>query len=329
MIFADTAALFLLAALALDAVIGDPKWIWKHIPHPVALAGMFISWLDRSLNRPSQSPRTRRCAGVLTIFLLVLSAATIGLAITMITRSGGIAGALFEIMIVAIMLALRSLIEHVSAVQAAFSTGGLPAARTAVSMIVGRDPQVLDTAGVCRASIESAAENLSDGVVAPFFWYLVAGLPGLLVYKMINTADSMIGHRTPQHEAFGWASARLDDLVNLLPARLTAVLIAITGPVNNSSIFRALAIAWRDARGHRSPNAGWPEAAMASVLGVALAGPRTYGGKLVDDHWMFPEGRHAAAPDDIGRACRILMAAGCLLAALATPLALPALILFA
>jgi adenosylcobinamide-phosphate synthase len=324
MIFADAAALYLLAALAIDAVIGDPKWLWKHIPHPVALAGMLTSWLDRSLNRANQSPLTRRCAGVLAVCLLVLAAAAIGMVITLITRSSGIPGAIFEIAIVAVMLAMRSLFDHVSAVQTAFSSGGLPAARTAVSMIVGRDPQALDTAGVCRASIESAAENLSDGVVAPAFWYLVAGLPGLLAYKMTNTADSMIGHRTPRHEAFGWASARLDDLVNLLPARITAVLIAFSAPLNGGSIFSALKIAWRDAPGHRSPNAGWPEAAMASVLGVALAGPRTYGGKLLDDHWMFPEGRRSATPDDIGRACRALIGAGFLLAALAAALALTA-----
>ncbi|MEL6679264.1 MAG: adenosylcobinamide-phosphate synthase CbiB, partial [Pseudomonadota bacterium] len=173
--------------------------------------------------------------------------------------------------------------------------------RQAVSLIVGRDVTLLDEAGVARAAIESAAENLADGVIAPAFWFLVAGLPGLLVYKAVNTADSMIGHRTERYEAFGWASARLDDVLNLIPARLTAVLIALTAPDR-----RIMAVVRRDARHHRSPNAGWPEAAMAARLGIALSGPRLYAEGPSDDPFLNAEARHDLTAADIAAAVRVL-----------------------
>ncbi len=176
-------------------------------------------------------------------------------------------------------------------------------------MIVGRDPESLDDSGVARAAIESCAENFSDGVVAPVFWLALLGLPGLFAYKAINTADSMIGHRTSRHRDFGWAAARLDDLLNLAPARLAGVLVALVAPVAGGSMIAAVKIMWRDARKHRSPNAGWPESAMAGALGVALAGPRRYGETVVDDLFLNAEGRANAAPDDIGRALKILIAA--------------------
>jgi adenosylcobinamide-phosphate synthase len=191
----------------------------------------------------------------------------------------------------------------------------LPAAREAVSMIVGRDPEALDEAGVCRAAIETTAENFSDGVVAPAFWYLVAGLPGIAVYKAVNTADSMIGHRTSRHAAFGWAAARLDDLLNLIPARLAGLLIVTAAVLTGANARGAWSAMRRDARHHRSPNAGWPEAAMAGALGVALAGPRRYGGGPVEDAWMNAGGRTDARPEDIGAALR-LFAAACAVQAL-------------
>ncbi len=176
----------------------------------------------------------------------------------------------------------------------------LPGGRRAVSMIVGRDTATLDAPGISRAAIESAAENLSDGVIAPAFWFLIAGLPGLMLYKITNTADSMIGHRTPRHEQFGWAAARLDDLLNLIPARLTALLIALThGWTDPRPILR-------DAPLHRSPNAGWPEAAMAVVLNIALSGPRAYHGEMRDFPWVWTEGRRDPGPDQIDAACSAL-----------------------
>jgi adenosylcobinamide-phosphate synthase len=179
-------------------------------------------------------------------------------------------------------------------------------------MIVGRDPDQLDEAGVCRAAIESCAENFSDGVVAPAFWLALLGLPGLIAYKAINTADSMIGHLNPRYQAFGWATARLDDLVNLIPARLSGLLVAIVAPVAGGATIAALKVMWRDAGKHRSPNAGWPESAAAGALGLALAGPRRYGERIVDDAFLNAEAGKAATPDDIGRALHLLIAA-CLL----------------
>lgn len=210
-----------------------------------------------------------------------------------------------------------------AAVAAALETDGLDGGRKAVSMIVGRDPETLDEAGVSRAAIESLAENFSDGVVAPAFWMVAAGLPGAAAYKAINTADSMIGHRTPRHARFGFAAARLDDLVNLPASRLTGLLLvvaAILMPGANPAA--GWAAIWRDAHRHRSPNAGWPEAAMAGALGLALAGPRVYGGDLVDDALMGEGGRREATAADIRRALRLFRIADWLLIALIGGLAL-------
>ena len=204
------------------------------------------------------------------------------------------------------LFAQRSLATHVKAVADALDSGGLVAGRKAVSQIVGRDPDRLDEAAVCRAAIESLAENFSDGVVAPAFWLGVGGLPGGVAYKAANTADSMIGHKTPRHQAFGWAAARFDDLINLPASRLTALLIVIAALVmpgaDAAGAWRAV---WRDAKKHRSPNAGWPEAAMAGALGLALAGPRVYGGVTVDDAVMGAGGRREAVVADIRRALRL------------------------
>jgi adenosylcobinamide-phosphate synthase len=191
-------------------------------------------------------------------------------------------------------------VQHVDAVAEGLGRS-LHDGRSAVAQIVGRDPEALDEAGVSRAAIESAAENFSDGVVAPAFWFALCGLPGIVAYKVINTADSMIGHRSPRYVDFGWAAARLDDVLNWIPARLTGYLFLIVG-----GRLDAAAHMHRDAPGHRSPNAGWPEAAMAHVLGIALAGPRIYGGSLTEDPFMNPDGRRDARAQDIRRSVSML-----------------------
>ncbi len=300
----QTTAGLLLIALLVDAVLGDPDWLWRRLPHPVTLMGRLIDFLDGTLNRAGG----RRLKGVLALVVMLAVVIALGVVIRLMIGLAPAALAL-EVIFVAIMLAQRSLYEHVARVRRAFADGGLPAARQAVSMIVGRDPETLDEAGVSRAAIESTAENFSDGIVAPAFWYLVAGLPGLLAYKMVNTADSMVGHRNEKYEEFGWASARLDDVLNLVPARLSAVFIAVAATVCGGSIVRAWRAVWSDAHRHRSPNAGWPEAAMAGGLDLALAGPRDYGDTVVDDPWMNAEGRRQARPDDISRALATLIGA--------------------
>jgi adenosylcobinamide-phosphate synthase len=302
------------AALAFDALIGDPDWLWRRLAHPVALFGAAIGWLDRTLNREGWSPQQRKGAGIASVILIVLMAGSIGLLLQLgLQRS--FVGNMALGLIASIFVAQRSLYQHVAGVREAFAQGdldqgGLAAARQSVSMIVGRDPELLDEAGVCRAAIESCAENFSDGVVAPVFWLALLGLPGLIAYKAINTADSMIGHRNERYESFGWAAARLDDLVNLIPARLSALLLAISAPVAGGSIRTSLNVVKRDASKHRSPNAGWPESAMAGALGLALAGPRGYPDYVVDDPFLNAEARKDAVPDDIGRALD-LMAAAC------------------
>lgn len=321
MLLSADALAILVAALALDALVGDPDAVWRRLPHPVVLMGGLIARLDRGLNRDRDRPLARRLRGVLAVILLVAAAAGLGLALETLARRlpGGEWGLA---LLASTLIAQRSLYEHVARVRDAFRKGGLAAARRAVAMIVGRDPESLDEAGVCRAAIESCAENVSDGVVAPAFWFALAGLPGLAAYKAVNTADSMIGHRTPRYEAFGWAAARLDDLLNWVPARLSGLLLALAAPIAGGRVGAAVAVMARDAPLHRSPNAGWPEAAMAGALEVALAGPRRYGARVVDDPFLNPAARREAGPADLARALRV-MAAACLLhAALYAALAL-------
>jgi adenosylcobinamide-phosphate synthase len=295
------------AALVFDAVIGDPDKVWRRWPHPVTWLGAFVACLDGRLNRETWPASARRAAGVAALAVLLATAALAGAAVEALVRllpcGDGLAA-----LIASLFIAQRSLYDHVRRVGDAFTTGGLTAARRAVSMIVGRDPDSLDEGGVCRAAIESCAENFSDGVVAPVFWFALLGLPGLVAYKAVNTADSMIGHRTPRHEAFGWAAARFDDLVNLVPARVSGLLIALVAPLARGNCATAIAAMGREARSHRSPNAGWPESAMAAALGIALAGPRRYGSQMVDDPFLNPAGR-TATPNDIVRALRVLAAA--------------------
>jgi adenosylcobinamide-phosphate synthase len=308
LLFADTLTVVLIA-LAVDAAIGDPDAVWRRVPHPVVWIGALIHQLDRLFNREADSPARRRAAGVGALMILLVLCGTAALALDIALRT--LPGHPWTSGIVAsVFIAQNSLYLHVRRVLRAFAQPGLGPARQAVSMVVGRDPDSLDEAGICRAAIETTAENFSDGVVAPVFWFVLLGLPGLALYKAINTADSMIGHRTPRYEAFGWAAARLDDVVNLAPARIAGMLLALGAPFVRGSSLTAMMTMLRDARLHLSPNAGWPEAAMAGALNVALAGPRRYGARVTADPFLNAQGRQEATPADIASALRLL-AAGC------------------
>jgi adenosylcobinamide-phosphate synthase len=306
-LFAAGPALLLPLALLLDAAMGDPDWLWRRAPHPVVLMGRLIGWLDRMLNR-GESDRAKRLAGVAALALLIAATGLAAAALHWLCVQHPL-GFAVEVLAVSILLAQRSLYDHVHRVGSAFARGGLTAAREAVSHVVGRDPKALDTSGVCRAAIETTAENFSDGVVAPAFWYLVAGLPGIAIYKAVNTADSMIGHRTAHHRAFGWASARLDDALNFIPARLSGVLTVLAAPLAGGSIADAWQVMLRDAHLHRSPNAGWPEAATAGALAVAIAGPRIYATGPVSDPYVNDAGRKDLHPRDIADTLRLFVAA--------------------
>ena len=302
----------LLGALLLEAALGYPQALYARIGHPVTWIGGLIAWLDRSLNREGSGFAARRAAGIAALAVLLAITASVALALAALCRLAGPLGLAPLALLASSLLAQRSLHEHVAAVAEGLERDGLAGGRSAVAMIVGRNPQSLDEAGVARAAIESLAENYSDGVVAPAFWLGLAGLPGIALYKAVNTADSMIGHRTERHLAFGWAAARLDDLVNLPASRLTALLIVASAALDRDADAGA---AWRavrrDAGRHRSPNAGWPEAAMAGALGLRLAGPRVYGAVTVADGWMG-DGRAEADASDIRRALRLYRRA-CLL----------------
>jgi adenosylcobinamide-phosphate synthase len=296
--------LLLVAGLVIDALFGDMPAVFRYVPHPVVLAGRAVGFFDRKLNRETRSEVSRRERGIVTVVVLVGGAALIGLIVERVCRDS-LVGGIVEAVVIGVLVAQRSLYEHVASVAAALSTGGLAGGREAVRHVVGRDPMSLDAHGVARAAIESLAENFSDGVVAPVFWYLLLGLPGLLAYKMANTLDSMIGHRTPHYRAFGWAAARLDDVLNIVPAPLSGVLLALAAVfAKNTRPGHALAIMLRDGRKHHSPNAGWPESAMAGALGLALAGPRRYPEGLVADPWLG-DGSARAGTSDISRGLQL------------------------
>jgi adenosylcobinamide-phosphate synthase len=296
-----------LAALLLEAAAGYPAVIYRVAGHPVTWIGALLTVLDARLNRADATRNRRRALGVLTLVLLLVLTACAAEVPVRVFAVGPI-GTLLLVLMASSLMAQNSLHSHVRAVAEALERDGLHVAREAVSMIVGRDPDRLDEAGVARAAIESLAENFSDGVVAPAFWLAVAGLPCGALYKAANTADSMIGHRTPRHAAFGWAAAGFDDLVNLPASRLSALFIAGGAFAIGASPAGAMRAVWHDASRHRSPNAGWPEAAMAGALGLCLAGPRVYGGELVDDAFMGNGTRDATAAD-IRRALRLFRAA--------------------
>ncbi|MEO0676514.1 MAG: adenosylcobinamide-phosphate synthase CbiB [Pseudomonadota bacterium] len=276
-------------AMVLDAILGEPRWLWSRAPHPAVLMGRAIGWADARFNHGT----TRRAKGVCLAAALLVGGLLIGALIASF-------GWPVEAIAAAILLAQRSLSDHVSDVARALRDS-LAQGRRSVAMIVGRDTASMDEPAIARAAIESAAENLSDGVIAPIFWFAIGGLPAMLAYKAINTADSMVGYLTPKHAEFGWASARLDDVLNWVPARLTALLILAVH-------FRPEA--WHDVKEeapkHRSPNAGWPESALARVLGIALSGPRAYEGEMRDFPFVNPRGRRDLGPSDIDAAVESL-----------------------
>lgn len=281
----------LLIALILDAILGEPDWLWGRVPHPATVMGRCVEWLDERLNHG----QNRRNAGVVAVAALTLGALALGLFIKSFPDAG-----LLEAILAATLLAQRSLTDHVTQVADALRAS-LSEGRRAVSMIVGRDSDNLDESAIARSAIESASENFSDAVVAPAFWFLLFGLPGIMVYKVINTADSMIGYRNERYEEFGWAAARLDDLVNWVPARITGGLICL------AHLSRAgWDVMLADAKHHRSPNAGWPEAAMAGVLDIAISGPRSYDGTTKDLPWVNGSGRKPLGPVDIESSVRAL-----------------------
>ncbi len=315
----------------IELCAGYPLALLRAVGHPVTWIGRLITALDHLLNRDTPPPfpppqagegreGARRCAGVIAVLLLL---GIVGATAFILERE--LLRLPFGLVVVAVvastLIAQRSLYRHVADVADALEQDGVIAGRAAVAKIVGRDPETLDAAGVARAAIESLAENFSDGVVAPVFWMAIAGLPGAALYKAINTADSMIGHRTPRHEAFGWAAAKLDDLVNLPASRLSALLLVAAAALNKSA---STAAAWRavlrDASRHRSPNAGYPEAAMAGALGLSLAGPRVYGGVTIDDVTMG-DGRRDATAADIRRALALYRYADAILIALVAAIA--------
>lgn len=305
---APDALLMLFMALAVDALFGEMGPLFRLLPHPVVILGRLVGALDKRLNKPTLPESDRKTRGVVLVVLMVLVAVTVGGVIAFVARAVPHLW-LLEVFVAATLVAQRALFDHVDDVARALQNNGLEAGRYAVSRIVGRDPQSLDEHGVSRAAIESLAENFSDAVVAPVFWYVVLGLPGLVLYKTVNTLDSMVGYRNDKYRAFGWASARLDDVMNLIPARLAGLIIAVSALFSaRGNPWRALVTMLRDARHHKSPNSGWPEAAMAGALGLALGGPRKYPGLVVDEKWIG-SGRARATFADIDRALHLFSAA--------------------
>lgn len=296
-----------LLALGVERLFGYPRFLQRRIGHPVEWMGWVLQKLEIWLNDPARSARANRWAGIaaLSIFLTLANGAALGLArgLDALAFGGAPFGWVLEALLASAFLAQKQLGDMVSAVAHGLGRS-LPEGRQAVAHIVGRDTQNLDAAEVSRAAIETLAENASDGVVAPLFWLLVLGLPGIVFYKAVNTADSMIGHRNARFESFGWAAARLDDVLNWIPARLTALLFALGAPLAKASMSKALEAARRDAPRHASPNAGWPEAAMAGALGLGLGGPRAYAGKTLDLP-MMGHGRRQLGPKDIAQALRL------------------------
>jgi adenosylcobinamide-phosphate synthase len=288
-------------ALILDAVVGDMRWLFGVVPHPVVLIGRLIGFLDDKLNRAGRGTATVLARGLVVTVLVAAVAAGSGWALCWAAERLPY-GVTLELFCVTVMIAQRSLYDHGRAVALALRRDGLVAGRKAVGHIVGRQTEALDEHGVARGAIESLSENFADGVVAPAFWYLILGLPGLFAYKAINTLDSMIGYRSERYRHFGMAAARLDDVVNLIPSRLAATLIALAAviaPTANPA--RAFKTMWRDAGKHDSPNAGWPEAAMAGALALALGGPREYLGGVAKTQWIGT-GNPRANSQDIERA---------------------------
>jgi adenosylcobinamide-phosphate synthase len=301
-------------AMLIELCLGYPQWLSRTIGHPVIWIGSLIGGLDRILNRDNAGPSRRRAGGIVALAIVL---AMVGLIAFVVQHEllGLPFGLVAAALIASTLIAQRSLYRHVADVAAALESGDIAASRAAVSHIVGRDTAGLDASGVARAAIESLAENFSDAVVAPVLWLAIAGLPGAALYKAVNTADSMIGHRSERYAAFGWAAARLDDLVNLPASRLTALLLIAAAALNRpGAATEAWRTVWLDAPRHRSPNAGYPEAAIAGALRLSLAGPRSYDGVRVDDAVMGG-GRWTADAADIRRALALYRRADAILIA--------------
>ena len=281
----------LLLAIILDAALGEPDWLWSRVPHPIKIVGDCITWFDDTLN----AEPLQKMKGIITLGILVIAAAILGWLLSALPDFG-----ILEVIVVAILLAHKSLIQHVMNVAVALAQD-ITLGRQEVAKIVGRTTDHMQPSDVSRAAIESAAENFSDGVIAPALWYLVFGIPGILIYKVVNTADSMIGYKSEKYSEFGYAAAKLDDILNWVPARFTSFLICLTSKPRES-----IDIVLDDAPLHRSPNAGWPEAAMAAVLNIALAGPRYYEGQKIDYPYVNAQARHQLDPEDIRRSVSTL-----------------------
>ncbi len=300
--------ILLLIALALEAALGEARFLFRVVPHPVRLIGLLTGFLDRKLNRAQRSEMDRAVRGLLVVLVVAGLSLSVGVAVTWLTQTYNFAWIL-EMLLVAALIAQRGLYVRVRAVGLALRDEDLDQARQAVSHVVGREPDRLDEHGVARGAIESAAENFCDAVVAPVFWYVLFGFPGLLVYKAVNTMDSMIGYRTPRHRAFGMTAARLDDALNLIPARLSGLFLALAAMVvPTARPGAAFKVMLRDAGKHRSMNGGWPEGAVAGALDLALAGPRHYAGETVSDAWIG-DGTARATHRDIRRALYLYVAA--------------------
>ncbi|MCT4556277.1 MAG: adenosylcobinamide-phosphate synthase CbiB [Pelagimonas sp.] len=304
----------ILVGFLIDAALGWPAALFRRVSHPVVWIGALISWLEARLNKGAAM--RRRAAGGVCVLIVLLAVGVPSFAVQNLLPDGWVGAMLIGVLCWP-LIATRSMHDHVQAVAAPLLRGDLASARHAVSMIVGRDPAQLDEAGVARAALESLAENSSDGIVAPVFWGVVLGLPGIALYKAVNTMDSMIGHRNDRYEEFGKIAARLDDVVNLIPARLTGVLFALA---SGNAVGTGLRVMMRDAGLHRSPNAGWPEGALAGALGLRLSGPRQYGDRIADEPWVHAEGRDPYA-DDLARGLalfrRAMLLCGAVLALLA------------
>ncbi len=311
MIFASA----MLVAMAVDCAVGWPDAIYHRIGHPVTWIGALIRRLDKALNRDGDSDLIRRCMGLCVALIVIGTTAGIGYIVQSLLPQGWMAALCIGVLAWP-LVAMRSMHDHVAAVAKPLMADDLKAAQHAVSMIVGRDPSTLESAGVARAALESLAENTSDGIIAPLFWGAIFGLPGIAAYKAINTLDSMIGHRTPRYNAFGWASARIDDLVNLAPARLTGGLFALASRRPRAS----LNAMWRDAAQHRSPNAGWPESALAGALNIRLSGPRVYHDHIANEPWLNSNAPDPS-PQDIARGLSLYRRAMTLTAVLLAVLA--------
>jgi adenosylcobinamide-phosphate synthase len=281
----------LLLAIILDTVLGEPEWLWSRLSHPVQIIGNCINWFDKTLN----AQPLKKLKGFLTVGILVSISGALGWLLSVIPSFG-----IIEVIVVTILLAHKSLVQHVMNVAVSLAKD-LSLGRKEVSKIVGRTTEHMQPSDVVRAAIESAAENFSDGVIAPALWYLCFGLPGILIYKAVNTADSMIGYKNEKYSDFGYAAAKLDDILNWIPARVSSLLICLT-----SNPRKSFDIVRRDAPLHRSPNAGWPEAAMAAVLNISLAGPRFYDGTKVEYPYVNAIARSQLGPEDIRRSIATL-----------------------